>query len=383
MPLYKDGTKIKDVYYKGTKIKEAYFFGTLVYQIKKALAGVTSTGKDLIIHTTRVIWPTKNTTRNKPNGTTESSTTNLGPTPIGKEITIPTAKETYHDYEIDETTGSLKNYIGYAPNLYQETSVYPGGSMHINKGSGDEFALFEAGSLAWAPIGTYSGNFSWGYVTLDPSAEQSEFDQIADLAYKQLISPESGTWDIRLNSLRISLPSCYSPSHYYKCKLVSIHIKQGSRSGPIIASKTINKEMLNEYYNQYEYFEIPLSSCTFNAVPLNKTDAPYYVGLVFEDVSSYKGLESFNVTVAGTIEGRPRTIKIEEHYDDTMVLEVIKRIDETIQEWEDGTEEVTEYRETIQISLTPASEYDPINGNGIANVKVSEDGDVYELVEFA
>ena len=382
MTVYNNGRKIKDIYYFGRKVKEAYSFGALVYKIgEETKAGVSTKGNDIIIHTTRVIWPKKSTTKIKPDGsTTQDPPTSIGPTTLNKEIVIPAAKDSFYDNIFDEETGSY-SFIGYSPNLRKETSTYPSGYMGIYKGSGYETASIAAGTTSWTGLGnSNSGSFAWGNMYLSPTKEGEQELNPIDLATENKLNPSPSTWDIRLANLKIKIPSSYSNSQWYKCKLTAIVIKQ--KNGSIVATSYINKEMYEAYYEGSPEYTISDYLCTFNTVSFDKANAPYTINLVFEDVASYSS-ETYGVSVTGVLQGKVRKVQVTEYYDEEMVLEVDKMIYETIQEHEDGTEEVIDIQENTIISLTPASEYDPMSNTGIANIKVGEEGNVYDIVEFA
>lgn len=385
MPVYKNGSKVKSLYHNGNKIKKAFYFGNLCYEIKDTptSVGVSTTGNNIIIHTTRVIWPKKTTTRFTPDGDLTGETTDLGPTPLGKEIVIPMAKDSYSTYDFDEETGAY-GYIGYSPSLYIENSEYPGGYMNVYKGSGEEFATFERGSSSWKYLGTLDGLFTWGSAYAVKEGNDFELVRLGGISTAK-ISP-LGTWDIRIQSLKVDLPPSYSSNQWYRCRLVSLFIRENV-SGNIIAVNPINKDMERTYYGSTGSYTIDLSYCTFNSVPLDKEGTTYSIYARFENGESYNNANSTNLAIKAESPGaqaRPRLVTIIEHYDEDMVLEVDKQIYEDIQEQEDGSEEVTGYQEITQISLTPASEYDPLSSTtGIANIKVGEESNVYDIVEFA
>ena len=353
MPVYKNGSKVESLYHNGNKIKKAFYFGNLVYQIKKALAGVTSTGKDLIIHTTRVIY-TSTRDYSNPDPDTGAPTVTEEKKPLGKQVTIPTAKDSYNNYD-DEN----KYYTSWNPGLEITTNTYPTAHMKYIMGFGEEYINQKEGDSAYK---TMRSEYSQGIYGFGVDEVERKLN-MANIAWDSQIT--TGYWDFNFT---LTVTPYYNYSSYASVDVIRVDIVEPEAyGGSVIHSYSIN-ETINgpktwTWYALQLYMQGGSSSNNY-IYNVNL----YYKNHTGDATLGHDGTSKF------TAKTRCRTVTYEYHYDEDMVLEA----EETTYIFDEGDQD-----SQLRLSLTPASEYDPINGHGIANVKVSEDGDVYDIVEFA
>lgn len=378
MPIYKNQNKVIGLYRFGAPVKEAYKAGALVYS-SASEANIVTTGRDLTLRSPIVIYTTRYVRKYKPSGDPEETTT-TGKEPLAKEVTIPVAKENYHDSQHSEDY-SHSTYIGYAPRLEVNTDTYPAGVFYSNVYGGYGYVSQTEGSSTYQAVG---GTLWMGSSLYDTNTETTSQFNVCDFGYIHLRggsgygTTSPGTWDVQYRTLKIGFSWSYSDGYNSSMYIKEFGIKDNT-SGETVYTLNINKQLQGNYYSSSSDVNL---SYNVNMPQLEIVSGHNYAPYITYGPSALRSSCTCGATLSD-MRVRRRTVLTDYHYDEQMVLEAERMIDDMTYENEDGEIEYEQHMDDLMLSLTPASEYDPLTGHGVGYVQVSESGDVYNIVEFA
>ena len=320
MAIYKNGNKIKKVFYKGTPVKEVYYYGQKVFP---------SAGSDEDIKITddgKGIWisgrkPVQTETYGPSGGAS-------GLEGLGSDITIP-----------DISSSSFGDNWYYNSRLNEEKVSYPGG---ILKQPGHEYQLNTTNSYIY--IDSASLVYNWG--SKDISKEFT-------FTFCTISSLPSGTYDILIG---LSYNDLNSSDRFI---LHRVYVED--EDGNIIqdwldpaGTSSWSLSMYSKYLdNGKVYFFKAVYSCNFQ--------------------STWTNTRRFNTTVRVKL----KKIDITSHYNEDMVLGVnkFKEVDE------EG--EVLFENISMSFTPLSEYDPSLPNASGVASMKVDENGDIYDLTLFA
>ena len=353
MPIYRFGNKATFLYNNGSQIIKAYRYGNLCYQLQPSTPGVVTTNNEnIIIYTTRYVKKTKETTRKKTDGT-EEKTTETTKKELGREITLPSVSKEYGEAQIDPTTTSGTTWIGYAPRLgIKEYALTDYARLrYIRKdGGGVQSALFPTGNnpATWQGCGggNQGGwNEGWHLVSSVGGSDSTTYTTPGD--YEFNVSGSFGVPAGRSGTATV--------------------LRVGGNEGTYAACTCTKTPIASGGY-----------TCSFSgSIPASyiSSGTAIQVYIVGGGSGGYWGC-SASAKFLG------QWTWVESYFNDPMVLCVEELETETITEQEEG-DPIVEIENEIQLSLTPASEYDPLFQTGVATMTVSEDGIISNLVELA
>lgn len=339
MPIYRFGDKATFLYNNGSQIIKAYRYGNLCYQLQPSVPWVYTDGTNIIF---RVNTPAKRITE----------TTYEDPD-------IPT--------DVVEDVYELPDELEVSNSLSEQHSTYTptGSSRSINMVYVPR--VIETTREWWPVTGSYTQS---GYTT---------------------------SFTISQDQPVVSIP-CQRGSMSGSAALTSVHsdavlhvdIGIEGRGGALEGGGQVSNATFSSsdgYGGSYVYptgFSASYPQGSVVVGPVWVYDVPVYTGQ-YTSTGGY--ITSTNIqgeyVSGGTLYIRHRGWEIvsetESHYDEVMVVELIRRVERFI----DSLGEETITSDTIQMSLTPLDQYDPLTGDGVATLKVNSLGEVYDISTIA
>lgn len=363
MPIYKNGNEASKVYYHGQQIGEVYYYGNLVYKLG---GGITTDGNNYKIAGQKLIKYARDLFDSR----TGESTHEEGTTPLSNYapdgLEIPSAKDNWSDYSDNVS----KNYTS---NMEYDETTYPGGQIHYDLGSGDKYTQIPSSGTVYSYVNL---NTALSINTPIPNYPQSTPTEYTFAVSNGIRGSGTtpGTYHITWNmDLKCPITDGYGSIIY---TIRKFEVKKGDEvaytqniniTRTVSSSTTINFDLdvyithASGYTGNYNFYL---------TIEASRTGTIHNTGSV--------RLQSYASAKAALMHIIHKT-----NWDVEMVFTAQAYEDGFIYEDPETHEVITDSWKSIQMSLTPKSEYDPTRGTGLADTKINSNGVVYELTEYA